>query len=40
MHTVRPSGGGHGRYSCFAHVSEVMTTRDDHEERQAGKTGR
>ena len=33
MHTVRPRGGDHGRYACFAHVSEVMTTWDDHEER-------
>ena len=39
MHTVRPSGGGHGRYACFAHVSEVMTTWDDHEERQGGERG-
>ena len=39
MHTVRPSGGGHGRYACFAHVSEVMTTWDDHEERPRGERG-
>ena len=34
MHTVRPKDGDHGRYACFAHVSEVMTTWNDHEERQ------
>ena len=39
MHTVRPSGGGHGRYACFVHVSEVMTTWDDHQERPGGERG-
>ena len=39
MHTVRPRGGDYGRYACFAHVSEVMTTWDDHEERQGGEGG-
>ena len=42
MHTVRPRGGDHGRYACFAHVSEVMTTWDDHEgtrEIQGGEGG-
>ena len=32
MHTVRPRGGDYGRYACFAHVSDVMVTWDDHEE--------
>ena len=32
MHSVRPCGGDYGRYACFAHVSEVMTTWDDHED--------
>ena len=37
MHTVRTRGGDYGRYACFAHVSEVMTTWDDHEETQGGE---
>ena len=36
MHTVRPQGGDFGRYACFAHVSDVMVTWDDHEETQGG----
>ena len=31
MHTVRPRGGDYGRYACFAHVSDVMLTWDNHE---------
>ena len=37
MHTVRPLGGDYGRYTCFAHVSDVMVTWDDHEEAQGGE---
>ena len=39
MHTVRPKGGDYGRYACFAHVSEVMTTWDDQEEAQKARGG-
>ena len=37
MHTIRPRGGDYGRYACFAHVTDVMVTWDDHEEAQGGE---